>query len=98
VEKFSDFCVKDPKSGEIFRADHLVKEVLEARLMGHREASGQANTGAEKDSKKKKLIKTKQVAVKLDDKEALEYDEILAQLDNYDGPALGMLLAVSLYE
>ena len=41
VEKFADWMCKDPKTGEIFRADHLVEEVLEARLKGDKEARGQ---------------------------------------------------------
>ncbi|CAI7148648.1 CPS_collapsed_G0003210.mRNA.1.CDS.1 [Saccharomyces cerevisiae] len=32
VDKFSDWMCRDLKTGEIFRADHLVEEVLEARL------------------------------------------------------------------
>ena len=32
VDRFTDWMCKDLKSGEIFRADHLVEEVLEARL------------------------------------------------------------------
>lgn len=32
VDKFADWMCKDPKTGEIFRADHLVEEVLESRL------------------------------------------------------------------
>jgi glycyl-tRNA synthetase len=71
VDKFSDWCCKDPKTGEIFRADHLVEEVLEARLKGDLEARGaqdiNADTGAEEDPKKKKKIKAKAAAVKLDD-------------------------------
>lgn len=31
VAKFSDWMCKDVKTGEIFRADHLVEAVLEAR-------------------------------------------------------------------
>lgn len=92
VAKFADWCTKDPKTGEIFRADHLVEEVMEARLKGDLEARGQAvapGAGAEEDPKKKKKIKTKQAAVQLDDAEKKEYEEILAQIDNYDGPALG---------
>jgi glycyl-tRNA synthetase len=32
VERFTDDMVKDVKTGDIFRADHLVKQVLKARL------------------------------------------------------------------
>ena len=42
VDKFADWMCKDPKTGEIFRADHLVEEVLESRLKGDKEARVQA--------------------------------------------------------
>lgn len=32
VDKFADYMVRDEKNGEIFRADHLIKNVLKARL------------------------------------------------------------------
>ena len=32
VEKFADWMCKDPKSGDIFRADHFVEDILEQRL------------------------------------------------------------------
>lgn len=55
VDKFADWMCKDPKSGEIFRADHLVEEVLESRLNGDKEARGQkVEIDEEKDAKKKK--------------------------------------------
>ncbi|KAF2404481.1 glycyl-tRNA synthetase [Trichodelitschia bisporula] len=95
VDKFADWCCKDPKTGEIFRADHLVEEVLEARLKGDLEARGQAinaNTGAEEDAKKKKKIKAQATAVKLDDATREEYESILAKIDNYDGQGLGELM------
>jgi glycyl-tRNA synthetase len=38
VDKFTDWMSKDTKTGEIFRADHLVEGVLEARLKGDEEA------------------------------------------------------------
>jgi glycyl-tRNA synthetase len=95
VDKFADWCTKDPKTGEIFRADHLVEQVLEARLKGHNDAMGlaAAPVDAEADAKKKKKIKAKSVAVKLDDATKQEYEEILAKIDNYDGPGLGMYIA-----
>jgi len=96
VDKFADWCCKDPKTGEIFRADHLVEEVLEARLKGDLEARGaldiNADTGAEEEAKKKKKIKAKAAAVKLEDATKQEYEEILAKIDNFDGPALGKIM------
>ncbi|RDW61897.1 glycine--tRNA ligase [Aspergillus mulundensis] len=92
VDKFADWMCKDPKTGEIFRADHLVEEVLEARLKGDKEARGQkVEVDAEKEAKKKK--KAKSVAVKLDDAVVKEYEETLAQIDNFDGPQLEQIIA-----
>ena len=36
VARFSDWMCKDKKTGEIFRADHLVEQVLEDRGEGGR--------------------------------------------------------------
>ncbi|EEQ85943.2 glycyl-tRNA synthetase [Blastomyces dermatitidis ER-3] len=92
VDKFADWMCKDPKTGEIFRADHLVEEVLEARLKGDKEARGQkVEVEEEKDAKRKKKAKETK-AVKLDDALVAEYEEILAKIDNYDGEELGQLI------
>ncbi|CAF9912297.1 MAG: Glycine--tRNA ligase 1, mitochondrial [Gomphillus americanus] len=92
VEKFADWMCKDPKTGEIFRADHLVEEVLEARLKGDKEARGQRiEVDEAKDAKKKKKVKDIK-AVKLDDAVVQEYEEVLAKIDNYDGKDLGALI------
>ena len=88
VDKFADWMCKDPKTGEIFRADHLVEEVLESRLKGDKEARGQkVEVDADKEAKKKKKSKVA-TAVKLDDAVVKEYEETLAQIDNYGGPEL----------
>lgn len=93
VEKFADWMCKDPKTGEIFRADHLVEDVLETRLKGDKEARGQQVViDEEKEAKKKKKAKDTK-AVKLDDTVVKEYEEILAQIDNYDGPELEAIIA-----
>lgn len=83
VEKFADWMCKDPASGEIFRADHLVEETLEARLKGDKEARGiKVNEEEEKEDKKKKKKKVKDIrAVKLDDAVVQEYEETLAKVD-----------------
>lgn len=83
---------KDPKTGEIFRADHLVEEVLEARLKGDKEARGQKVEEKEEDPKKKKKKVKNITAVKLDDAVAQEYEEVLAKIDNYSGEELGLLM------
>ncbi|KAJ7910489.1 hypothetical protein B0H13DRAFT_1615649 [Mycena leptocephala] len=93
VARFADWMVKDTGNGEVLRADHLVKNVLEARLEGDREARGVAAApvaAAPADKKKKKQVKS--TAVKLEDAVVAEYESILAQLDNYSGPELGGLM------
>lgn len=83
VEKFADWMCKDPKTGEIFRADHLVEEVLAARLKGDKEARGikESPDAAKEEDAKKKKKKVKEIqAVKLDDSDAQEYEEILAKV------------------
>jgi glycyl-tRNA synthetase len=74
--------VKDAKTGEIFRTDHLVEAVLEARLKGDREARGQAAVpeAADDDKKKKKKKVVKSTAVKLEDAMVQEYESLLAQV------------------
>ncbi|KAJ3816697.1 hypothetical protein F5880DRAFT_1626466 [Lentinula raphanica] len=60
VTRFADWMVKDVQTGNAIRADHLVKNVPEARLAGDKEARGQADAPAaedEKDKKKKKAAK-----------------------------------------
>jgi hypothetical protein len=64
--------------------------VLEARLKGDKEARGQTvEQVAEDAKKKKKKVKAGDIpAVKLDDATIHEYNDILAKIDNYDGPGL----------
>ncbi|KAG6865357.1 hypothetical protein C0991_003209 [Blastosporella zonata] len=90
VARFADWMVKDTKTGDVLRADHLVGGVLEARLAGDKEARGQAAAPPSDDKKKKKKT-AKAAAVKLEDDVVKEYETILAQLDNYTGPDLGDL-------
>lgn len=97
VDKFSDWMCRDLKTGEIFRADHLVEEVLEARLKGDKEARGINNndsnneeTDKKKKNRKKKVKEIK--AVKLDDEVVKEYETILAKIDGYSGAELGELM------
>lgn len=94
VDKFADWMVKDAKTGEIFRTDHLVEAVLEARLKGDREARGQAAVpeAADDDKKKKKKKVVKSTAVKLEDATVQEYESLLAQIDNFTGPQLGEII------
>ncbi|KAF3770567.1 glycyl-tRNA synthetase [Cryphonectria parasitica EP155] len=91
VDKFADWMCKDPKNGENLRADHLVEAVLEARLEGDKKARGEEVQDKEVDPKKKKKKVSAEVK-KLDDALVKEYEEVLAQIDNYDGDALGGLI------
>ena len=92
VDKFADWMCKDPKNGEIFRADHLVEEVLQSRLNGDKEARGQkVEVDEEKDAKRKRKVKETK-AIKLDDSIVKEYEETLAKIDNYNGEELGLLI------
>jgi len=85
VDRFADWMCKDPKTGEIFRTDHLVEEVLESRLKGDKEARGQkVEVDEEKDAKRKKKVKETK-AVKLDDAVVREYEEILAKVSMTEG-------------
>ncbi|KAI5868050.1 glycyl-tRNA synthetase [Durotheca rogersii] len=93
VDKFADWMCKDPKSGEIIRADHFVEEILENRLKGDKEARGVKVEEKQADPKKKKRkAKGGPAAVKLDDAVVQEYEEILAKIDNYNGKELGELI------
>jgi glycyl-tRNA synthetase len=80
VDRFSDWMCKDKATGEIFRADHLVEQVLEDRLKGDKEARGAKNVAGETDSKKKKLKIKRKAAVKLDDEKVALYEKYLAQV------------------
>ncbi|KAI0454968.1 glycyl-tRNA synthetase [Xylaria acuta] len=92
VDKFADSMCKDPKNGEIFRADHFIEEILENRLKGDKEARGQKAVAKEEDPKKKRKTKGAAVAVKLDDAVVQEYEEVLAKIDNYNTQELGELI------
>lgn len=94
VDKFADWMCRDLATGEIFRADHLVEEVLEARLKGDKEARGiKEDEVVEDESAKKRKKKVKEiVAVKLDDNVKEEYETILAKIDGFSGPELGGIM------
>lgn len=80
VARFADWMVKDTKTGDVLRADHLVKGVLEARLAGDREARGLVAQLQKEDEKKKKKKVAKTTAVQLPDDAVNEYEAILAQV------------------
>lgn len=92
VAKFADYMSKDPKTGEIFRTDHLIKQVLGARLKADKDARGQTIEVEKPDeAQKKKKIKDVKIE-KLDDAVVQEYEETLAKLDNYDGEGFNQLI------
>jgi glycyl-tRNA synthetase len=82
VARFADWMVKDTKTGEVLRADHLVKNVIEARLAGDKEARGLAAQPKEEDPKKKKSKKKdiKNAPVELAHELIAEYEKTLAQV------------------
>lgn len=92
VDKFTDWMVKDSKTNEVFRADHLVEGVLEARLKGDKEARGAKVEEKEDDPTKKKKKKVKSVAMQLEDSVVAEYENVLARIDNFGGKELGELI------
>ena len=80
VDKFADWMCKDPKNGDIMRADHFVEQVLEARLKGDKDARGVKVEEKEVDPKKKKRKVKGVEAIKLDDAVVQEYEEVLARV------------------
>jgi glycyl-tRNA synthetase (class II) len=92
VARFADWMVKDTKTGDVLRADHLVKNVLEARLAGDKEARGIAAAPPAEDEKKRKKKSAKAVAVKLEDTVVQEYEALLAQVRR-----TLLLLSIALY-
>ncbi|KAJ2778545.1 Glycine--tRNA ligase 1, mitochondrial [Coemansia javaensis] len=99
VEKFADWMCRDTVSNDFLRADHLVEEVLEARLEGDALARGMAEVSIQADAaakqagaKKSKKKGGAAAPVRLDDEAADRFRGILAQIDNYDGAALGELI------
>jgi len=84
VARFADWMVKDSKTGEVLRADHLVKSVFEARLAGNLEARAPREQPAAAKStvpnKKKKKDEQKNAPVKLSDEVVSQYEVILAKV------------------
>jgi glycyl-tRNA synthetase (class II) len=80
VARFADWMAKDTKTGDVLRADHLVKNVLEARLAGDKEARGMVAAPATDEKKKNKAAK--KAAVRLDDVVVKEYETTLAQVSS----------------
>jgi len=79
VDKFSDWMIKDLKTGDIFRADHLITAVLETRLDGDKQAKAKSDGNVQSEKGKKK--KDKVQLVELEDSVKANYEEILAQVN-----------------
>ncbi|KAK3048635.1 Glycine--tRNA ligase 1, mitochondrial [Extremus antarcticus] len=92
VDKFADYMCKDPKTGEILRSDHLIKEVIESRLSSDKEARGEKVEVVDDPKKKKKASKVAKTAVKLEDAKRTEYEHMLATLDDCTGDDMGALI------
>ncbi|OMH80002.1 putative glycine-tRNA ligase [Zancudomyces culisetae] len=94
VEKFTDYMCRDVKTNEVFRADHLVEGILEMRIeeskLAKQAASGEG-AGAEK-AKKGGKGKVPKGAVVLSEEVEKKYEEILAQIDNFNGDQLGEII------
>ena len=84
VARFADWMVKDTKTGEVLRADHLVKSVFEARLAGNLEARALVEqpeaAKAAAPNKRKKKDEQKNVPVKLTEEVVAVYEFILAKV------------------
>ncbi|KAJ3103090.1 Glycine--tRNA ligase 1, mitochondrial [Phlyctochytrium planicorne] len=85
VDRFADYMVRDAQTGDIFRADHLVKQVLKARL----EDDDFLKAGT---FDKKKVPKGKPLPVSLTKEVRDDYELVLESLDNYQGDDLWKLM------
>jgi glycyl-tRNA synthetase len=92
VDRFADWMCKDPVKGKYLRADHLVENVLEARLKGDKLARGMISSPEETDGTgdgKKAKTKVKEIKpAKLDDATVEEYEAILAKVAFITGAVL----------
>ena len=83
VARFADWMVKDVQTGDVLRADHLVKNVLQDRLDSDKLARDPTYQPPKEDDKKKKKAKKEKVkpaAVRLSDEVVAEYENTLAQV------------------
>ncbi|GAP84702.2 putative glycyl-tRNA synthetase [Rosellinia necatrix] len=92
VAKFADAMCKDPENGELFRADHFIRDALERRLDGNKKARGQQIEKKEEDPDTRHDKKDTIIPRVLPNAAVKEYQEILAKLDNYNTKELGELI------
>ncbi|KAJ3417282.1 Glycine--tRNA ligase 1, mitochondrial [Chytridiales sp. JEL 0842] len=82
VDRFADYMVKDKVTGDIFRADHLVKQVINGRL----ETDELVKKGTYK------APKGKTAPAALSAETVADYELVLETLDNYQGDDLWKLM------
>ncbi|KTW28318.1 glycine-tRNA ligase [Pneumocystis jirovecii RU7] len=91
VAKFADWMCKDPSTGEIFRADHLIKEVLKDRL----EKNEKARSACAETVQCPSGWNSGETSVILDETTIKQYEKIISQvnsIDSYDGKGLSELI------
>ncbi|EMR08547.1 glycine-tRNA ligase [Pneumocystis murina B123] len=86
VYKFRDWMCKDPSTGEIFRADHLIKEILKERIKKGLE-SGLGCKDMSRDACGERYDKFDSCL-----NEIKQYESILSQIDNYDDKGLSRVI------
>jgi glycyl-tRNA synthetase len=80
VARFADWMVKDTETGDVLRADHLVKNVLQARLNAYKEGVKIILPKVDKKSKEQEQEQQKQQKpIQLDEKIVKEYEFALTQ-------------------
>ncbi|KAG4305030.1 hypothetical protein PORY_001705 [Pneumocystis oryctolagi] len=79
---------KDPSTGEMFRADYLIKEVLSERLQKNAEALS-ACSGSNEGGLGKKRDDSRPF---LEEDMVKQYEKIICRIDSYDGKGLGELI------
>ncbi len=100
VDKFADWMCKDTKNGEIFRADHLVEGVLEARLEGDKQARAKEAgetiavpaeaAGGRRQEEQEEEGQVVRHQARRRPRRRIHLDP--GQIDNFDGKQLGELI------
>ncbi|KAI9850918.1 MAG: Glycine--tRNA ligase 1, mitochondrial [Thelocarpon superellum] len=94
VDRFADWLCKDPSTGEVFRADHLITDVLHTRLRRDREARVREEErladGA--TAARPAPTRSKSKGTKLEEDVIQQYEAVLAKIEDCDGPELARLI------
>nr|AAG38542.1 glycyl tRNA synthetase [Pneumocystis carinii] len=86
VSKFRDWMCKDPSTGEVFRADHIIKEILLSRIKKRVESGLEGEkveggaSGTKFDTLDESLSRIR------------EYEDIISRIDGYDGEGLSRVI------